>query len=171
LLPSYIQKWVGGITLSKQLGVRIPTPQIWEGFKRFVEEKKGRTYAVLGEEVEEALKHYMDYYEYEWREIMITTSNTPPPIFNGNSQEEGLLPSEDRKLLKHIINNFGEGAVVSFSIITKAMIKECGWVSVETHRNHLNILIAHGFLKDLGSDEYEIIRSNKEPVLEEMGCL
>lgn len=45
--------------MSKKITVRIPTDDIWEHFKDFVDKKHHKKHTVLGMEVEAALKRYL----------------------------------------------------------------------------------------------------------------
>ena len=45
--------------MSKKISVRIPSDDIWNDFKQFVEQKHHKKHTVLVMEVEEALKRYL----------------------------------------------------------------------------------------------------------------
>ena len=51
--------------MSKPIGVRIDSRQeeIWQRFKKFVEEKYGKKHTVLGDELVKALQLYLDLYQ------------------------------------------------------------------------------------------------------------
>lgn len=142
---------------SKQLGVRIPTPAVWEGFRKFVNESRGRLHTKLGEEVEEALKCYMTHYEYDWMEAVgydvsmggINDEDYGPHIHK--------LPTQDRKVYKKLVDTYEVGAVVNMTFIKKIMIEVAGWTHKQTHEQHVDVLIAHNCLKFLGDGDYEIV--------------
>jgi len=145
-------------TRSKQLGVRIPTPAVWEGFRMFVNESRGRLHSKLGEEVEEALKCYMAHYDYDWMEAIgydITTRGIRSEDYGEHTHK---LSTEDRKIYKNLLDNYGKGSTIGFGVIGTVMIKTCGWTSDRTHKTHVDVLVAHNCLEEIYEyEEYEII--------------
>jgi hypothetical protein len=51
------------INLAKKIGVWIHDDRVWDKFKDYVLKEYGTLHAVLGIEVEKALKHYLGHYE------------------------------------------------------------------------------------------------------------
>jgi hypothetical protein len=63
--------------MSKKISVRIPSDDIWNDFKQFVEQKHHKKHTVLGMEVEEALKRYL-YEEGFYGSPMYDENHNPP---------------------------------------------------------------------------------------------
>lgn len=140
---------------SNRVIFRIPDPDVWKDFLEFVEEKYGSSYAVTGIEAQKAIKYHM---------AMEGWKNYPDMIQDGiiiekPKEHTRKIGSDDRIIIQTIYDRIQPGTEVYFNTLRKWIVTECGLKDKRTHKDHIDVLVALGVLKDLEGNytAYEVL--------------
>lgn len=143
---------------------RIPDPTIWDEFLLFVEDRYKTKYAVTGIELQKALKTHLGM--NDWKnfgkelEDEILNEDSTRHTHNASTKAAAMKMDAADKLLIRVINErVAPGTEVYFNVLSKWITSECGLGNRRTHKSHVDILVANGFLKDLEGNytAYEVL--------------
>jgi hypothetical protein len=149
---------------SYQMRQRIPDRETWEEFVEFVEDKYGISRGIAGIELDKCMKYHMAMEGWKHFPDMIEDGilvgnpkvHTHKPGKNAKTKK---ISAVDKLLIQTIYKNVAPGTEIYFKTLSKWITTECELGNRRTHKSHVDILVAHGVLKDLEGNytAYEVL--------------
>ena len=149
---------------SYQMRQRIPDRKTWDDFIEMVKDKYSVTYGIAGIELDKCLKYHMamegwkDYPDMIEDGILVDKAqvHTHKPSRKVKNKK---ISAVDKLLIQTIYKNVAPGTEIYFNTLSKWITTECELGNRRTHKSHVDILVAHGVLKDLEGNytAYEVL--------------